>query len=225
MVEDNDVGFTLPVIGKSKSVSSGACQRGTMADIFGNLVSDEELLASQTPRNMKRNYSPLEVSENESKSTITSPNNTTSLGSDKGSEEDLSAIKRFPIPPESPLPSTSFDRGGRVRTFSATEQEVVSNISQMTSCLVIDAGLAKIKILSDISYLTANSVIQTGLSAGLAKRKSADMSNDCNIDVPRSMAVILATSVTSLALESALRNTDVLVSSCSCGDHATTGQQ
>lgn len=215
MDEDNEdsVGLTLPVIGKSKSTTNATPDsehRGTMADIFGNLVSEEELLASQTPKTIKRAPPPQSHSDEE---LVSKTANTTPLGSDTGSEKDLSDVKKCPIPPESPLPSgKSFSRNvNRTNSNSAEElSEAVSNVSQMTACMAIDTGLATRKTLIDISELTSNSVIRTALSIGVAKSMSEDISNDYDIKSPGCMESVLASAVTTVALESALKKTSSL---------------
>jgi hypothetical protein len=212
MDDDTDnVSLTLPVIGKSKSAThagvsggvsagvsagvsggkGGSDHRGTMADIFGNLVSDEELFPSQTPKNKNKNKS---VSQSEDDVLISKTASTTPLGSDTGSEKDLSDIRRYPIPPESPLPSSN-KSFGRNRIHSAKDMEVVASVSEMTACMAINVGLSTRK---------------TALRIGLAKRKSEDISNNYNIESPGCMEAVLAGAVTNVALESALKKTSNL---------------
>lgn len=214
MDEENEdsVGLTLPVIGKSKSTSNATPDsehRGTMADIFGNLVSEEELLASQTPKSKKRAPHPQSLLDEE---LISKTANTTPLGSDTGSEKDLLEVKKCPIPPESPLPSSkSFSRNtNRTNASKEVVNEAVSNVSQMTACMAIDTGLATRRAVIDISELTSTSAIRTALSLGLAKRKSEDISNDYDIEEPGCMEAVLASAVTKVALESALKKTSGL---------------
>jgi hypothetical protein len=239
MDDDTDnVSLTLPVIGKSKSAThagvsggvsggvsagvsggvsagvsagvsggkGGSDHRGTMADIFGNLVSDEELFPSQTPKNKNKNKS---VSQSEDDVLISKTASTTPLGSDTGSEKDLSDIRRYPIPPESPLPSSN-KSFGRNRIHSAKDMEVVASVSEMTACMAINAGLSTRKTVTGLSELAANSAIQTALRIGLAKRKSEDISNNYNIESPGCMEAVLAGAVTNVALESALKKTSNL---------------
>mmetsp|Transcript_13816 Transcript_13816/g.22870 ORF Transcript_13816/g.22870 Transcript_13816/m.22870 type:complete len:218 (-) Transcript_13816:287-940(-) len=214
MDEDNEdsVGLTLPVIGKSKSTTHATPDsehRGTMADIFGNIVTEEELLASQTPPQSKRRAPPPQSLSDDD--LISKTANTTPLGSDTGSEKDLSDVKKCPIPPESPLPSgKSFNRAANRTNASKEIHEAVSNVSQMTACMAIDTGLATRKTVIDISELTSNSVIRTALSLGLAKRKSEDISNDYDLERPGCMEAVLASAVTTVALETALKKTSGL---------------
>jgi hypothetical protein len=209
-MDKDAVSLTLPVIGKSKSTGN-AGQRGTMAALFSDLVSEEELLESQTPKIKTRHQHQPPADEIFHKTASTTPTNEDE-DEDEASDtsQDLLGITteiNFPLPPASPGPSTSKNNFlGRNRTYSVDRSEALSVVSQMTACLAIDVGLAKIQTLSDVSQMTARAAI----SIGLAKRKSNDISNDYNIDKPGSMEAVLAATITTIALENALKKTAVL---------------
>lgn len=132
-LEVKDISSKLPVIGKCKSASS---QRSTMAALFQDLVPDEELLESQTPKSTKRNF--IETDSSPIKNNVEpceSPNNSETFS--------------FPTPPKSPAPSV------RGRTKSSTPQEkrikVISDVSNWTALMAIEVGLAKVRSSADKS--------------------------------------------------------------------------
>ena len=204
--------LTLPVIEKSKSTeNTNHRQRGTMAALYGDLVSEEELLESHSATHGKRHYSPKEEPLVHTAST-TPDHDPEMLGEVEvlGEEKELTppqtGTKLCPLPPESPVPSQSF--GGRSRTYSVekSQSETVSSVSQMTASLAIDVGLTKLKTVSDVSQMTVCSAI----NIGLAKRKSEDISNEYDIGRAGCIEALLATTVTNIALETALQKTALL---------------
>jgi hypothetical protein len=76
--------------------------------------------------------------------------------------------------------------------------------------MAINTGLANITTVAELSNVTACSVISTALCLGYAKRKSADISSDFDLSRPGSLEKVLATAVTSTALERALKRTAAL---------------
>ena len=183
------MGVTLPTIGKSKSTGNTG-HRGTMAALFDDLVSDEELLTSQTPKGGKRFHSSEEEMQVDRASTTPEHSNKRI--------EDKNEL-RTPIPPESPVPSKNFDRS---RSYSAEkEKEAFTKLCQKTAGLAIDVGMSKMHTISHLSQMTACSVIDIGL----ASRKTEDENNDYDLNKPGSIESLLASTVTKIALDNALK--------------------
>lgn len=193
--DEDTVSGILPSIGKSNSAGNTSGQRGTMAALFDDIITEEELLMSVTPKSDRHC-----LSYSKDTTLLTSK---TAPENNLNEKQDVKSEFRYPIPPESPLPSKSFERSRNYSMEKDEESQTVSSISQLTASLVIDVGVSKLKSVSDLSQLTARSA----LNIGLAKRLSDDFSNDYDIYKPGKVENLLAATVTSIALENALRKT------------------